>query len=231
MTSGRRGMASGEIRGRLRRVYRVGMPRRVRPAGMMPLTADLTLAVGLFVLGVLRGCVRLPGRRGRGAAVRTAGRRGPGGRRPDAAPGVAAPAAAWGAGGRGGGAGQPGDLPVPVRPVRGRPGAVAAAHLRCGPSSRLARCRRPRDFCWRGRCHVCGCAGDAGAGGDSVQRSRHRGCLAGGAVCGRPPAQGGPDDQLCGPAGTRTGPAGRRRRWRASGRASHENCTTSSPTR
>src|SRR5579863_10161410 len=52
-TCGQRDLASGQIPGRLRWGYCVGMLRRGRAAGMMRFTADLAVAAGLFLLGVL----------------------------------------------------------------------------------------------------------------------------------------------------------------------------------
>ena len=53
MTYDQRDLASGQILGWPRWGYCVGMLRRVRTAGMMQVTLDLAVAVGLFVLGVL----------------------------------------------------------------------------------------------------------------------------------------------------------------------------------
>ena len=52
----KRDLASGQILGWSRWGYCVGMLRRVRTAGMMQVTLDLAVAVGLFVLGVSRLC-------------------------------------------------------------------------------------------------------------------------------------------------------------------------------
>ena len=151
---------------------------------MMQVTADLTVAVGLFVLGV---CEAVFGFRDGGVGEPLSGplaaevlvvagltlplawRR----RQPLGALAVVAVAL-----------GSQVIFLSPSVPFAAGLVPLDAAQLRCGPSGRLARRRRARDCCWRGRRHVCGCAGDAGAGGDSVQRGRHRGCLAGGAVCG-----------------------------------------------
>src|SRR5260370_42343120 len=101
------------------------MPRRVRAAGMMQLTAALTLAVGLFVLGIFEAVL---GFRDGGVGMPLSG--------PLAAEvlvvaGLTLPLAwrrrraLWALGGVGGGGGAPRGVLVPPPPRAGAPRAPA----------------------------------------------------------------------------------------------------------